>query len=100
VTAARAAALALVLSFPAHGDELGRKVFTELAQPSCKLCHTLRAAGAEGAVGPSLDELRPSREQVLVAVRGGVGVMPPFGDKLTPEQIDAVARYVVEAAGK
>lgn len=97
---AAAAGLALALSCAAHGEELGRKVFTELAQPSCQLCHTLKAAGAAGTIGPSLDELKPDFDQALAAVRQGGGVMPPFGDKLTPAQIEAVARYVSEVAGK
>jgi mono/diheme cytochrome c family protein len=82
----------------ARAEELGRKVFTELAQPPCALCHTLQAAGAAGAVGPSLDELKPDKARVLEAVRKGLGVMPPFADKLTPEQIEAVADYVARAA--
>ncbi len=97
---AAAAGLALALSCAAHGEELGRKVFTELAQPPCALCHTLKAAGATGAVGPSLDELKPDLEQTLAAVRQGVGIMPPFADKLTPAQIEAVARFVAGNAGK
>jgi cytochrome c6 len=97
---AAAAGLALALSCAAHGEELGRKVFTELAQPSCKVCHALKAAGADGKLGPSLDELKPDLEQALAAVRQGVGVMPAFRDTLTPEQIEAVARFVVDTAGK
>jgi len=100
VRAALAAGLALALPFAAQGDELGRKVFTELAQPPCALCHTLKAAGAEGTIGPSLDELKPDLEKALLAVRNGLGVMPPFKDKLTPEQINAVARFVAATAGK
>ena len=98
--AALAAGLALLMASPAGicADDLGRKVFTEIAQPSCALCHTLQAAGAAGAVGPSLDELKPDKPRVLEAVRKGLGVMPPFGDKLTPEQIEAVADYVARAA--
>jgi mono/diheme cytochrome c family protein len=82
------------------GMELGRKVFTETAQPSCKICHTLQAAGAEGKVGPSLDELQPDLEKALQAVRNGSGVMPAFRDKLTAEEIDAVANFVSRAAGR
>jgi sulfite dehydrogenase len=102
VKAVPGAGLALALALPcaAFGDELGRKVFTELAQPPCKLCHTLKAAEAEGTIGPSLDELKPDLDKALQAVRGGSGVMPPFRDKLTPEQIEAVARFVSERAGK
>lgn len=95
-----AAGLALALPPTAQGDELGRKVFTELAQPPCQLCHTLKAAGAEGTIGPSLDELKPDLDKALQAVRNGVGVMPAFGDKLTPQQIEAVSRFVANTAGK
>jgi mono/diheme cytochrome c family protein len=33
-------------------------------------------------------------------VKTGIGPMPPFADKLTPEQIEAVADYVSKTAGK
>ena len=96
-----AAGLAFGLAGAAQGEDgLGRKVFNQLAQPPCQLCHTLKAAGAEGKVGPSLDELQPNLDQVLAAVRTGSGVMPPFVDKLTPEQIEAVSRFVADTAGK
>ena len=96
-----AAGLALGVAPPiaAAGEELGRRVFTEIAQPSCAICHTLGAASAAGSVGPSLDEIKPDKARVLDAVRNGVGVMPPFADKLTPAQIEAVAAYVAKSAG-
>jgi cytochrome c6 len=88
----------------ANGDgagagDLGREVFTSIADPSCGSCHTLADAGTTGTIGPNLDELQPSREKVAQAVRNGVGVMPSFQDRLTDEQIDAVATYVADAAG-
>ena len=97
--AALAAGLACLLASPmgVRADDLGRKVFTEIAQPSCALCHALQAAGAAGAVGPSLDELKPDKARVLEAVRKGLGVMPPFADKLTPKQIEAVADFVARS---
>ncbi|WP_439887249.1 c-type cytochrome [Pseudomonas sp. MBLB4123] len=76
---------------------LGRQVFTEQAQPSCSLCHSLRDAAAAGAIGPDLDQLKPSAERVMAAVRGGVGVMPAFAASLSAEQIEAVAHYVARA---
>jgi mono/diheme cytochrome c family protein len=100
VRKALAAGVVLALPLAALGDELGRKVFMQIAQPSCQICHTLAAAGAEGKIGPSLDELKPDLEKALLAVRNGVGVMPPFRDKLTPAQIEAVARFVAQTAGK
>ena len=101
-------ALALV-SFPLAASaaesksgaaDLGRKVFTQIAQPSCTICHTLKDAGAKGTIGPVLDELKPDAPRVATAVVKGVGVMPPYEGKLTPEQIKAVAAYVSGAAGK
>ncbi len=87
----------LALAGPACADELGRKVFTEAAQPPCALCHTLEAAGATGTIGPSLDELRPDKARVMEAVRTGIGVMPRFADQLSEQQIEAVADFVARA---
>ena len=36
-------------------------------------------------------------EEVMAAVRNGVGAMPPFGQSLKEDQVDDVARYVYEA---
>lgn len=97
--------LSLVLSLaaaPVFADparlELGRRVFTELAEPRCGVCHTLADAGTTGEVGPVLDTLKPSADRVATAVANGIGVMPAFED-LTPEQIEAVAHYVASVTG-
>jgi len=81
----------------AHADntELGKEVFTQVAQPSCTICHALSDAGSAGAIGPDLDELKPSREQVINAVTQGVGVMPAFEASLSAEQIEALADYIL-----
>ena len=77
----------------------GRAIFLQ----NCSGCHTLADAGTTGKVGPNLDEAKPSYERAQMMVRdgggGGLGVMPKFEGTLTPEQIDAVARYVSDAAG-
>ena len=93
------AGMGLLLSCPSLGaqEDTGRKVFTEAAQPPCALCHTLKAAGAAGSVGPSLDEVKPDKARVLDTVRNGIGPMPPYAGKLTPQQIEAVADYVAKA---
>lgn len=99
--------LALLLATPARADcadeallAEGRQVFLEQAQPSCSLCHTLREAGASGAVGPDLDQLKPDAARVEAAVSNGLGVMPPFAGTLSAEQIRAVAHYVSSVAGQ
>lgn len=79
--------------------EAGRLVFTEEAVPSCTVCHTLADAGSSAQIGPDLDNLRPSMERVQEAVRGGVGIMPAYGDQLSGEQIEAVAHYVASVTG-
>lgn len=78
--------------------ELGRTVFTKIAQPQCGLCHTLEDAGTAGTIGPKLEELRPDANRVAEAVRKGLGAMPAYAGKLTDEQIEAVAHYVSRAA--
>lgn len=83
----------------ADNTELGKQVFTQVAQPSCAICHALSDAGAAGAIGPDLDELKPSRDQVINAVTQGVGVMPAFETSLSQEQIQALADYILSVTG-
>ncbi|PXX93555.1 sulfide dehydrogenase [Marinobacter vulgaris] len=80
----------------ASETDTGKQVFVQEAQPSCTICHALSDAGSEGAIGPDLDELKPTRDQVINAVTSGVGVMPAFADSLSSEQIQAVADYIVK----
>jgi cytochrome c6 len=79
----------------AHANEEGRKLFVSVV-PACALCHTLKDAGATGAVGPSLDELKPDAARVEKAVRNGIGQMPAF-PQLSDAQVQALARYVEKA---
>lgn len=91
--------LALAASAAGAQDEqlaLGKRLFTQ-AVPSCAVCHTLKDAGAEGQVGPVLDELKPDATRVATALRNGVGAMPSFKASLSEEQIVAVAKYVAAA---
>ena len=82
---------------PALADlEEGKRLFTSVT-PACSVCHALKDAGAEGAVGPSLDELKPDHERVVKALRTGIGQMPAF-THLSEAQIQALARYVSTAA--
>jgi mono/diheme cytochrome c family protein len=78
--------------------ELGKKVFVELATPQCSICHRLADAEAAGTIAPSLDDLKPTEDQVSEAVKTGPGVMPAYADLLTDEQIGAVAHYVATVA--
>ena len=69
-------------------------------QPELLVCHTLATAHATGAVGPNLDQLKPSQALVRRQVTNGGGGMPAFGGRLSPAQIDPIAKYVASLAGK
>jgi cytochrome c6 len=97
------ALLALSSSAPhaqeAAGAALGKRIFTTEAEPQCALCHALADAGATGTIGPNLDDLKPTEDQVRAAVSSGIGVMPAY-ESLTDEQVAAVASYVAMAVGQ
>jgi cytochrome c6 len=76
----------------AQGDAAaGKQVF---ASASCGGCHTLKAAGANGKVGPNLDQLKPAYDAVVHQVEVGGGVMPAFKDSLSAKQIQDVSAFV------
>lgn len=64
---------------------------------TCAACHTLAAAGASGKVGPNLDRSTLSVEQTADKIANGGGPMPAFGSQFSPEQIEAIAEYVVSS---
>ncbi|HWT91815.1 MAG TPA: cytochrome c [Solirubrobacteraceae bacterium] len=64
---------------------------------TCGGCHTLKAAGASGQVGPNLDELEPDQATVRSAIEEGPGVMP--SDLFQGADADAIAAYVASNAG-
>ena len=76
----------------------GKSLFTSAA-PACAICHTLKDAGSEGAVGPVLDEIKPDFARVTKALLNGLGNMPSYKAILTEVQIAALARYVSRASG-
>lgn len=101
--AAAVLAIAPTVSSAADCDEAkleqGKTLFMKGAVPACAVCHTLKDAGAEGAIGPNLDDLKPSYSHVKEMVRQGAGIMPSFDESLTDEQIEAVATYVSHITG-
>ena len=78
--------------------EQGRLLFQSQSSPSCATCHALREAGAEGAIGPDLNELQPTHDQVRAVLRDGSGAMPSFAEQLSEGQLEAVTAYVVWAS--
>jgi len=78
------------------GDPVaGKLVF---GSAGCGGCHTLKAAGATGTVGPNLDQLKPQAAVVVHQVDVGGGAMPSFKEALSPKQIQDVAAFVATSA--
>ncbi len=81
---------------PTQGNaDKGRIVFKK---SGCGNCHALRAAKANGTVGPSLDEDHPDFTAVVACVTTGPGDMPSFTGKLTGSEIRDVAKFVAISA--
>ncbi len=81
---------------PPADPTAGKAVF---ASAGCVSCHTLRDAGANGTVGPNLDDKKPPYPLVIDRVTHGKGVMPSFSGKLSETDIQNVAKYVSTVAG-
>jgi cytochrome c551 len=69
----------------------------QLFVQSCAGCHSMKAAGSNGTMGPSMDDLAPSKESVLRQIKMGGGGMP--ADLLKGAEAEAVAAWVAENAG-
>ncbi len=91
------------------GDALGQQVFvsgTPGGGVGCGSCHTMKAAGTNGTIGPNLDKVLTSdpasatRESIILPNKEIVpgyqaNVMPPnYGTALTPKELTAVVNYV------
>ena len=74
--------------------DVGKNIFLE--KGNCATCHALSDAGSNGDIGPSLNEIKPSFERIVMAVTNGIGVMPAYEGMLTSKEIEAVAIYVSE----
>jgi mono/diheme cytochrome c family protein len=78
---------------PAGDAAAGKQVF---ATAGCGGCHTLKAAGSSGNVGPNLDDVKPDEALIKDRVENGKPPMPAFGKsgQLTQKQIDDVVAFV------
>jgi len=93
-TAAATTGSATTTASPAAGKgdaAAGKAVF---ASAGCKGCHTLKAAGATGTLGPNLDQLKPPYDRIVHQVEVGGGPMPAFKGTLSTKQIQDVSAFV------
>lgn len=74
--------------------EQARQIFTDW---SCSQCHALADAGAVGHIGPAFDGNDGLDHAFVVGrITNGQGAMPGFGGQLTDEEIDLLAKYIVQ----
>ena len=93
--------LFLFFSNSAYADSkknLGLEVFNNKAM--CGTCHVLQDSGSEGNIGPNLDQLKPTVDQIIYTVTNGIGAMQAWEGILTEEEIEAVAYYVFNSTNK
>ena len=93
-----------------------KQIFTsgdaDTGATACATCHTLADAGAKGQVGPDLDKVLKGKDAAFIKesildpdkeIAPGFqpGIMPSnFGDTLSPEQVDALVKYLSEVTNK
>jgi mono/diheme cytochrome c family protein len=75
----------------ATGD--GKSIFAS----TCGGCHTLEDAGTGGKIGPNLDDRKPSKDEVLSAIKRGPSSMPE--NLLAGDDATAVAENGSSVAG-
>jgi cytochrome c oxidase subunit 2 len=93
----------------------GKAIFTDgnaNGATACGSCHQLADAGTGKGIGPSLDEALAGKDAAFIKeaivdpgkeVESGfpANVMPPnYGDVLSPEELDAVVKYLTDATSK
>lgn len=72
-------------------EERGRELFVA----NCGACHTLDAAGTQGAIGPNLNEAQVDEAEVLAVIaNGGKGSGNMPANLVTGEDAEAVAAFV------
>jgi cytochrome c oxidase subunit 2 len=79
---------------------------------ACGSCHTLADAGTTGQTGPDLDKVLKGKDAAFIKqsildpnkqIAPGYqpNIMPPnFGDTLSPQQVDALVKYLSDVTNK
>ena len=95
---------------PLTGDALGKQLFVsgkpDVGAIGCGSCHTMKAAGTTGTIGPNLDKeltadpASATRESIVdpnkeIVPGYSANVMPTnYGTALTKQELDALVNYV------
>ena len=91
-----AVAVPALAATPVGDAKKGKVVFAA----NCVACHTFKAGGGKGTIGPNLDKAKPGYKLVILRVTNGKGVMQPFKGILTKTQIQDVAAFIYATTKK
>lgn len=88
-------------------------LFTTTAQPTpCATCHTLKAVGATGTIGPDLDQGLKGKSKAFIrqCITNPNSVVPPgyqpnimpqnFAQTLSPAELDALVNFLEKVTNK
>ena len=82
--------------FPAEQVKQGAELFAR----NCSTCHGNRMAKPEWAPVDLREFPREDHARFVDTVTHGIRNMPPWGDLLKPDDVDALWAYVVAGEGK
>ncbi len=87
-----------VKAAPASGANAaaGKVVFVTTG---CGACHTLKAGGGTGTIGPNLDAAPLTKSLITSRVMNGKGAMPSYAGQLTTQQIDDLTTFLLASKG-
>ncbi len=80
----------------AGGATTGTAAIADGAQVFATVCSACHGADGTGNTGPDLtSRANLTKERIVDQVTNGGAKMPPYGSKLSPDEIGAVADYVL-----
>jgi mono/diheme cytochrome c family protein len=98
--------LAFAAGLPATAQSAHWAIGRDLYRENCSVCHDIEKDKAHSRkFGPSLNRLfknetlpmshtKPTRPYVEVRIKFGGSLMPAFGKRLTPHEIDTLVDYL------
>jgi cytochrome c6 len=80
----------------------GEEMYVANTDPPCSACHTLAAAGAESDRAVDLDEMKPTRREVIASIVGGrIGAheAQDYRIELSDRELADLAAFVEASTG-
>ncbi len=82
--------------------EHGQQLYSDLTNPTCASCHSLRDAGATSNIASDLDDFQPSARVTIQSLIAGTTLehdREGYADELSNQDLADLARYIESVAG-